>query len=114
MFFQSLTRLRAGITTDRGGNQIPDWSPGAVFTLEIFNVSVQPTVQSESTDPTRTSVVTGWRVLSAPETDADVRAGDRIQWDGMTLEVDGEVARWPHPLGAGVHHIEFAMKRATG
>lgn len=114
MFDQAFVRVRAGETTDRGGNTIADWSPGAVSRLLVEDVSIQPNVQDESTDPTRTAVVTGWRVLSEPGTDADIRADDRIEWDGMTLEVDGEIARWPDPLDGGVHHFELSMTRSTG
>lgn len=116
IFHQSLVRVRAGRKPDRGnpGLELPDWSPGAVARITVSGVSIQPNTQDEATDPTRTAVVTGWRVLSEPGTDADVRSDDRIEWDGMTLEVQGEVARWPDPLDGGVHHIEFTMSRATG
>ncbi|MFE2497087.1 hypothetical protein [Streptomyces scopuliridis] len=114
IFHQSLVRVRAGERADRGGNTVKDWSPGAVSRLAVEHLSVQPNTQNEATDPTRTAVVTGWRVLSEPGTDADIRSDDRIEWDSKTLEVEGEVARWPDPLDGGVHHIEFTMIRATG
>jgi hypothetical protein len=112
MFHQSVIRVRAGTKTDRGGNVVKDWAT-ATRAL-IGSLSVQPASQAEETDPTRTAVVTGWRVLSAPGTAPDIRADDRIEFAGMTCEVDGEVAAWPNPLGGGVHHVEFVMKRATG
>lgn len=114
IFYQSIVRVRAGTRTDRGGNTMPDWSPEAVSRLSIDRVSVQPNTQEETTGPERGAVATGWRVLSEPGVDADVRATDRVEWDGMTLEVVGEVARWPDPLDGGVHHVEFTMSRATG
>lgn len=114
MFDQSVTRVRAGTTTDRGGNTVPDWSDAAVSRLAISGLSVQPSVQSEATDATRTAVVTGWHVLSQPGTAPDVLSSDRIVFGDLTCEVDGEVAAWPDPLGPGVHHIEFSLKRATG
>lgn len=113
-FFDSVVRVRAGTKTDRGGNTVPDWSPGAVTRATIDQLNIQPASQTESTDPTRTAVVTGWRVQSAPGTAPDIRAVDRIEWNGMTLEVDGEVAEWPDPLDGTPHHIEFTMKRSTG
>ncbi|MEV5770085.1 hypothetical protein AB0L49_02275 [Streptomyces antimycoticus] len=113
-FFDSVVRVRAGTKTDRGGNTSPDWSPGAVDRLTVSELNIQPASQTESTDPTRTAVVTGWRVQSAPGTAPDIRAVDRIEWRGMTLEPDGEVAEWSDPLDGSTHHIEFVMKRATG
>lgn len=114
IFHQQVTVVRPGTRVDRGGNEVPDWSPGAATRTVVEHVSVQPNTQNEDVESDRTAVVTGWRVLSEPGVDADVRSGDRIEWDGMTLEVVGEVARWPDPLDGGVHHIEFTMRRATG
>jgi hypothetical protein len=114
MFFDTIVRVRAGTRTDRGGNTVKDWSPGAVTRLTVDEVNVQPNTQTEATDPGRTAVVTGWRVQSAPGTSPDVTAADRIEWRGMTCEVQGEVAQWPDPLDGSVHHVEFTMTRATG
>ncbi|WP_050776807.1 hypothetical protein [Streptomyces sp. SPB074] len=112
MFHQSVIRVRAGTKTDRGGNVVKDWASASKAL--IGSLSVQPAVQSEESDPTRTAVVTGWRVLSAPGTAPDIRADDRIEHAGMVCEVEGEVAAWPDPLTGGVHHVEFVIKRATG
>lgn len=114
MFNQSLVRVRAGERTDRGGNTVKDWSPGAVSRLTVDQVNIQPSIQQETVDEQRNAVVTGWHVQSAEGTAPDVRSDDRIEWDGMTLEVDGEVARWPELFTDTVHHVEFEMKRATG
>ncbi|MFE9845775.1 hypothetical protein [Streptomyces goshikiensis] len=112
MFNQSLVRVRAGTRPDRGGNQIPDWTTATRLT--VTRVNVQPSVQAEAHDETRTSRITGWHVQSDEGTNPDIRADDRIEWDGMTCEVDGEIARWPDLFSDSVHHVEFEMKRATG
>jgi hypothetical protein len=116
MFDQSVTRVRPGQTTDRYGNTVPDWSPGAVTRTVISGVSVQPTVQDESADTDRPAlVVTGWHVLSDPDLPApDVTAADRVEFGGLICEVVGEVAAWPDPLDGGTHHVEWTMRRATG
>lgn len=114
MFHQKIVRVRAGTKTDRGGNSVQDWSPGAVSRLAVSQVSVQPATQAEQTDPTRTAVITGWQVISAPGVDADIRSDDRIEWSGMTLEVVGEVGRYLQFGDNSTHHIEFVMRRATG
>lgn len=113
-FFDSVVRVRAGTRVDRGGNTVPDWSPGAVNRLTVTGLNVQPDTQIETVDEQRNAVVTGWRVQSEPGTAPDVRAVDRVEWDGMLLEVDGEVACWTDPLDGTVHHVEFRMRRATG
>jgi hypothetical protein len=112
MFNQTLVRVRAGVRTDRGGNQVPDWAAATRLTVE--QVNIQPSIQQESTDETRSAKVTGWHVQSTEGTAPDIRADDRIEWDGIVCEVDGEVARWPDLFTDAVHHIEFEMKRATG
>ncbi|MGW6531473.1 hypothetical protein [Streptomyces venezuelae] len=114
MFHQTIVRVRAGTTIDRGGNSVPDWSAGAVRRLPVSSVSVQPTTQAEANDAARSAAVTGWQVISAPGVDADITAVDRIEWDGMTLEVIGEVGRYQDFLDGATHHIEFVMQRATG
>lgn len=114
MFHQTIIRVRAGTKLDRGGNTVPDWSSGATSRLPVSRVSVQPTTQTEQNDATRSAVVTGWQVISAPGVDADILAGDRIEWGGMTLEVVGEVGRYLEFGDGSTHHIEFVMRRATG
>jgi len=116
MFNQSAVRVRAGRKSDRGNpdDSVLDWSPGAVTRITVERLNIQPSIQQEAVDEQRNAVVTGWHVQSEEGTDPDIQAVDRIEWDGMTLEVDGEVARWPELFEDTVHHIEFEMKRTTG
>ncbi|MFC5144291.1 hypothetical protein [Streptomyces aureoversilis] len=115
MFFdQAIVRVRAGTRVDRSGNTVLDWSPDAVDRLQVQEVSIQPTTATETHLPERTAVVTGWHVQSPPGVDLDIQAGDRIEWAGLLLEVDGEVARWTDPLDGTVHHVELDIRRATG
>ncbi len=114
MFFQSMVRVRAGTRTDRGGNTVSDWTPTGVSRLELTGLSVQPTLQTERTDATRTSVLEGWQVFTAPGQDADVRSGDRMEYGGLLCEVIGEVGRWYDPITGSVHHVAWQMRRSTG
>lgn len=114
MFNQAAVRVRAGSRSDRGGNTIIDWSPGAVTRLTVSGLNIQPTSQAESVDEQRTAIVTGYKVQSAPGTAPDIRAADRIEWGGLLYEVQGEVGRWPQLFSDAPHHIEFVMARATG
>lgn len=114
MFHDEITVVRPQETYDRYGNTVYDWTNPQRTTWD--RVSVQPVSQTETgTDDARHTVVTGWRIFSAAGVDIDVRPIDRIEWAGKTLEVVGEVARWPHPIRRGaVHHVEFDVERYTG
>lgn len=60
-------------------------------------------------------VVTGWRIYSRAGVDLDIEPTDRIEWAGRSLEVLGEVSRWPHPIRPGrVHHVEVDVQRISG
>jgi hypothetical protein len=108
---QSITVLRAPAVVDRYGNpsSVRDW--GAATSVTYNAVSVQPDISNESAGD-RPLVVTGWRVFSARGTDVDVLPTDRILYNGVTLEVDGEVGRWE--FAGRLHHVEFRLKRVTG
>lgn len=114
MFNQTAVRVRAGTKTDRGGNTVPDWSESAVNRLTVTGLNIQPNSQYESVEVDRNEVVTGYRVQSAEGTGPDIRAKDRIEWNGQTFEVDGEVGVWPELFSDTTHHIDFVMVRATG
>lgn len=112
MWHEQVTVLRPGITTDRGGNEVKDWSNPT--RTDVDQLSIQPETQTEAGDATRLVVTGRWQVISAPGTAPDVRASDRIEWNGQTFEVDGDVAPWPGPDPGSTHHVEFILSRATG
>ncbi|MDP5182175.1 hypothetical protein QOZ88_05960 [Blastococcus sp. BMG 814] len=112
MFHQQVTRLRGVSVTDRYENTTLDWSNPA--RLIVNGVSVQPRARTETTTDGRTVLVSGWWLCTAPGVDVDLTAADRVEHDGLVLEVDGDVARWPDPDGDGVHHVEAALRRVTG
>lgn len=112
MFHQKIVRRRAPLGHDGHGNEIRDWDASETTTMR--GVNVQPSSQDEDTTARRTSVVTGWRVQSAPGVDLDIVATDRVVIDGLECEVVGEVARWPHPITGGIHHVEFEAERREG
>jgi hypothetical protein len=104
------TVVRAPYKTDKYGNTSTerDWSKAVRSPL--VGVSFQP---DSSTEPTgdRPFVVTGYRLITHRGMDADILPTDRVEAYGMTLEVDGEVARFR--LGGRVHHVEVRLKRVT-
>ena len=107
----SAVRKRAPFKLDKFGNPsgVRDWT--AATSSPIERVSIQPDTSSEETGD-RSPVVTGWRLISARGVDVDLLPSDRVVFDGLTLEVDGEVARYR--MAGRVHHVEARLKRVTG
>jgi hypothetical protein len=111
MFNQSFTRLRAPLVEDRYKNRKRDWDH-AQHTL-VTGVNIQPAgvpVRSEEDTTDRQTTVTAWNLQTPEGIDLDLLETDRIEYDGMTLEVDGKVGRWPDPFTGGVHHVEARLK----
>lgn len=109
---QTIVVIRAGAAADRYHNAAPDWSSAAHTT--VVGVSVQPEVQQETSEPGRQAATTGYRVISDLGIDVDVTASDRVEFDGVTYEVNGDVARWPDPISGLVDHVEFSIVRVRG
>lgn len=102
-----VTRLRAPLTSAGYGNQARDWSAPASATYPA-RVSVVSSTEDVSGEP---RTVTRWKCTVGP--DADLAATDRIEWDSLVYEVDGDVER--HKSPRGLHHQTVILKRvATG
>lgn len=113
MFGDSVTVVRPTVTRDRWDNDVADWA--AATRTVVHGVVVMPTSQIEDATGNRVAVTSGWRLFTAPGRDMDLRATDRVEWQGMSLEVLGEVARYPHPIRPGhVHHVEAQLQQVTG
>jgi hypothetical protein len=113
IFVDTLVRLRAQTRTNRGGDEVPDWSQSP-DRLTITRVSVQPNTQGEAATVESNVRTERWRVLSEPGTAPDVHAQDRVEFHGQTFDVDGDVAMWPDPFSGYTHHVEFAIRRDEG
>lgn len=100
-----VVRRRAALVSSGYGNQAPDW-PNA--TSVTYPAEVQPISSTEDVvDQDRT--VTRWRLFL--DSAADVVATDRIEWDGNTYQVDGDVERWKR---RGIlHHLEAVLLKVT-
>lgn len=104
---QSIIRVRPTTTTSRGST-IYDWSEPD--RLEIPGCSVQPSSTSLTQDGRVQGISDGLTVY-AP-LDADVRAGDRIEFGGNTYTINGDPLIWP---GAGrLAHIQLNLMRWRG
>jgi hypothetical protein len=108
-YAHSILRVRAPLTTDRYNNQVRDWA--AAQRSPVSGVNVQPAgspPQSDEDTTGRQTTVTGWRLYTPPGMDIDLLETDRIEYGGMTLEVDGKVGRWR--ISGRVHHVEAALR----
>lgn len=113
LFADTIVRLRPGSATDAYGNPVRDWTAASSATLT--GVAVQPaTGRAETADGIRDTAVSRWLLFTPIGSgDLDLLATDRVVYDGMTLEVDGEVSRWPDPLTGGVSKVEATLRRAV-
>lgn len=104
---QSIIRIRPGVKTERGST-VPDWD--SVSRLTIEGCSVQPASTSLSQDG-RVQGITDGLTVYAPE-DADVRAGDRIEYRGEIYTINGDPLLWP--AAGNLAHVQLNLTRWRG
>lgn len=102
---QVVTVLRATATEDDYGNPVRDWTTAAV--VEVRGCSLQPLTGAEVTIG-RDTVVPRWRLWAPAGT--DLLASDRVRYDGVAYEVDGEPQRWDFPP---LSHVEALLRKAS-
>ncbi len=106
---QSITRVRPGSKAIRG-SVVPDWSQDKVSKVTITGCSVQPAGTGLSQDGRVLGINEGYTAF-IPE-GSDVQAGDRIEFDGNTYEINGEPKKW---TGAYTRsHIQLNLVRWEG
>jgi len=102
--------IRAPLAANRYGGQLRDWTTTTRTT--VVGVSVQPAAATEDVRD-RELLVNAYTLFTSRGQDIDLEATDRVEWNGLVLQVDGDPNRWPAP-GGGVHHVEAALKLVTG
>lgn len=105
----TIVRVRAPLVADRYGNRKRDWT--AATRATVTGVNVQPAgspPQSDEDTTDRQTTITGWRLYTPQGMDVDLLETDRVEYEGMTLEVDGKVGRWR--IDGRVHHVEAALR----
>lgn len=102
----TITRLRGTVTTGPYGADHIDWTtPGELAMACEF----QPmTTDEEVALQQRTESF--WRVFLPAG--ADVLATDRLRFNGVVYEIDGEPRRWR--LNGSEHHVELVVTRVVG
>lgn len=105
----TVTVLRVGTATDRYGDTVAgDWTSATA--TAITQCRIQPAAGPEDTVD-RDQITRRW-LLFAPA-DADIRASDRVRWQGVDYDIDGELRRWNSPTGR-LAHIEADLLRVDG
>lgn len=107
LYEQSAVVVRPAVTTDRYGNKKYDYGAAATR-IAVDQLNIQPDGDSEEETSGKQVSVTTWLLISAPGTMPDFRATDRLEYDGMELEVIGRVGRWPVPTS--IRHIQAQLK----
>lgn len=105
---ETVIRRRAGTTTDRYDNEIPDWSNATE--LEITGALVAPTNTREDNDD-RSAVITQTVVYLPPG--ADLLPSDHLVVRGVEHEIDGDPGDWQHPH-VGPMGIEVPLRKVSG
>ena len=105
---QRVVLLRPTTTTSRGST-VYDWSDPE--TIEVNNCSVQPASTGLSQDGRVLGINEGFTVYLPPDT--DVRAEDRVEFEGKTYIINGEPKPWMSATGR-VSHIQLSIERWAG
>ncbi|MFI1467644.1 hypothetical protein [Streptomyces wuyuanensis] len=103
-----------GSKTDRYGNTVDDWSPGATTVAEV-EAWLQQNTGAEDTDQ-RSAQIGEWLMICNP-VDAEgnaltVHGSARVHWGELSFEVIGP----PGPAYTPVefHHYEIRLKSVEG
>ena len=107
-FRQSITRIRPGTKVLRG-SEVPDWTQATTATINAC--SVQPAGTSLSQDG-RVLALTDGLTAYVPA-NADIQAGDRIEYGGEVYTINGAPRVWPSASG-GLDHIQLSLERWSG
>lgn len=107
-FRQTVTRIRPGTKTSRGSS-VPDWNN--VSTLVISGCSVQPSGTTLTQDG-RVLGISDSFTLYMPA-NADVREGDRVEFDGEIYAVIGVPKPWQSPTG-NLNNKQVTLERWAG
>lgn len=93
--------VRAGLKTVRGA-EVQDWANPTRH--RVGGCSVQPRATTGDEVADRAAHATESCTVYLP-LEADLKRGDRVEWDGDTWDVDGRVQTWRSPTGRVSHKV---------
>ena len=113
--YHTIERIRGVKRTDAGNTEYVDWADPDI--LVINNVNVQPMIivggqSSERETAQRDMITDRLRVFAPP--DSDIRAEDRIRYQGVVYSVEGEPMRHPSWFSSSANHMEVSLRVRYG
>ena len=115
---QTVTVIRPVNYIEERGDRFPDWSTAEEH--ELRGCRVQPMASDEvlfsgsvtnEGGTARDGIVTRWKLFTSAN--PNLTPHDRIRYDGVVYEIDGQVLDWPSPTSA-LAHSEVVLKRVDG
>lgn len=106
LLVHDVTILTPAATTGRYGDEEKDWANATNSTVKGW---VSQRTQSEDHDQ-REAQVSDWILFLNP--DETITGGARVQWEGITFEIEGPTN--PAWSPRGVHHLEVPLRVVTG
>jgi hypothetical protein len=106
LLVHDVTIVTPGTTTNGYGDTVKDWDAATETTAKGW---VSQRSASEDLDH-RNAEVSTWVLFVDP--DVAVTADDRVEWEGLTFEVDGPVL--PAHTPRGRHHLEVPLRLVDG
>lgn len=94
--------------SDAYGNPVPELHYGPAASLRTVYAFVQPVASTERAEPGRATVVSRWRAWAT----GPIGPQERVEWRGMTFEVDGEPLVWTPRFGHT--HWEITLRQIQG
>lgn len=91
------------------GTTVLDYSDSEPVT--VTGCSVQPTDTLRDFDGRTLAIERSFELYAPPG--SDIKAGDRIVWQGRTFEVNGAPMEWRSPTGR-VSHINARLREWSG
>ena len=108
-FCKDTVTVKRAALVDSRGTKVLDWSNPTTKTVK--GCSVQPSTSTRDFDGRTLQVSEEW-VLYAPP-GSDIEAGDRIEWNGLTFEINGSPMPWQSPTGR-VSHVWARLAEWSG
>ena len=92
---QRITRIRPG-TKELRGSTVFDWSADKISELAIEGCSIQPAATTLSQDGRVLGISEG--LTAYLPAGSDVKAGDRIRFEGKVYTINGDPKEWAAPF----------------